>query len=43
VIIFDGGDLAGILSMRDVVRVSGIAEHLERETGAETETETAAA
>jgi signal-transduction protein with cAMP-binding, CBS, and nucleotidyltransferase domain len=39
VIVFDGEDLSGILSMRDVVRVSGIAEHLDQET----ETETAAA
>lgn len=29
VIVFEGQDLAGILSMRDVVRVSGIAAHLE--------------
>lgn len=29
VIVFEGGELAGILSMRDVVRVSGIAQHLE--------------
>lgn len=34
VIVVDGGDLVGILSMRDVVRVSGIAEHLEREAAA---------
>ena len=32
VIVFDGQDLVGILSMRDVVRVSGIAEHLENAT-----------
>lgn len=31
VIVFDGEELVGILSMRDVVRVSGIAEHLDRE------------
>lgn len=31
VIVFDGEELTGILSMRDVVRVSGIAEHLDRE------------
>jgi len=30
VIVFDGPELAGILSMRDVVRVSGIAEHIEQ-------------
>lgn len=34
VIVVDGEDLVGILSMRDVVRVSGIAEHLEREAAA---------
>jgi CBS domain-containing protein len=34
VIVFEGQDLAGILSMRDVVRVSGIAEHLENVTEA---------
>ena len=34
VLVFDGGELAGILSMRDVVRVSGIAEHLEHEAAA---------
>jgi CBS domain-containing protein len=34
VLVFDGGELTGILSMRDVVRVSGIAEHLEHEAAA---------
>ena len=34
VIVLDGEELVGILSMRDVVRVSGIAEHLEREAAA---------
>jgi signal-transduction protein with cAMP-binding, CBS, and nucleotidyltransferase domain len=29
VIVFEGEELTGILSMRDVVRVSGIAQHLE--------------
>lgn len=36
VIVFEGQDLAGILSMRDVVRVSGIAAHLESASEAAT-------
>ncbi|MEW6583587.1 MAG: CBS domain-containing protein [Actinomycetota bacterium] len=34
VLIIDGEELVGILSMRDVVRVSGLTEHLEREAAA---------